>query len=177
MRSRHRRLLFVGLGILGVGAASLLAINALRSNIAYFFTPTQVLAKQAPANAVYRLGGLVVKHSLERQTDGLTVTFDVTDNASTVKVSYTGILPDLFGEGQGVVTKGRMGAGGVFLAEEVLAKHDEAYMPPEVASTLQSAHAEGVTQLAAQTTDAAAGPKTGYPIPGQQAPAPAGVAQ
>ena len=149
MKARQKRMLFVALGILGVGVASMLAISALRSNIAYFFSPSQVLANEAPANAVYRLGGLVVKDTMMRQEDGLTVTFDVTDNAETVKVSYTGILPDLFGEGQGVVTKGRMGADGVFLAEEVLAKHDESYMPPEVADTLKTAHAEGMTKTAA----------------------------
>jgi cytochrome c-type biogenesis protein CcmE len=149
MKARQKRMLFVALGILGVGVASMLAISALRSNIAYFFSPSQVLANEAPANAVYRLGGLVVKDTLKRQEDGLTVTFDVTDNAEIVTVSYTGILPDLFGEGQGVVTKGRMGADGVFLAEEVLAKHDESYMPPEVADTLKTAHAEGMTKTAA----------------------------
>ena len=149
MKARQKRLLFVALGIVGVGIAAMLAVSALRSNIAYFFSPSQVIANEAPANAVYRLGGLVVNDSMERQPDGLTVTFDVTDNAETVKVSYTGILPDLFGEGQGVVTKGRMGPGGVFLAEEVLAKHDESYMPPEVADTLKTAHATGVTETAA----------------------------
>ena len=149
MKARQKRMLFVAFGIVGVGIAALLAISALRSNIAYFFSPSQVMANEAPANALFRLGGLVLKVSLARQSDGLTVTFDVTDNAETVKVSYTGILPDLFGEGQGVVTKGRMGPDGVFMAEEVLAKHDESYMPPEVADTLKTAHAEGVTEMTA----------------------------
>jgi cytochrome c-type biogenesis protein CcmE len=148
MKARQKRLFLVALGIFGVGVAAMLAISALRSNIAYFFSPSQVLADEAPANAVFRLGGLVVEDSIKRQDDGLTVVFDVTDNAETVKVSYTGILPDLFGEGQGVVTKGRMGANGVFVAEEVLAKHDESYMPPEVADTLKTAHAEGMTEMA-----------------------------
>jgi cytochrome c-type biogenesis protein CcmE len=148
MKARQKRLFLVALGIFGVGVAAMLAISALRSNIAYFFSPSQVRANEAPANAVYRLGGLVVEDSIKRQDDGLTVVFDVTDNAETVKVSYTGILPDLFGEGQGVVTKGRMGANGVFVAEEVLAKHDESYMPPEVADTLKTAHAEGMTEMA-----------------------------
>lgn len=120
----------------------------MRSNMAYFFTPSKVMANEAPADAVFRLGGLVVKDSLTRQEDGLTVVFDVTDNAETVNVSYTGILPDLFGEGQGVVAKGRLGEDGVFYAEEVLAKHDESYMPPEVADSLQTAHANGVTEFA-----------------------------
>ena len=148
MKARQKRMLFVAFGIVGVGIAALLAISALRSNIAYFFSPSQVMANEAPGNALFRLGGLVVKDSLARQSDGLTVTFDVTDNAETVKVSYTGILPDLFGEGQGVVTKGRMGPDGVFMAEEVLAKHDESYMPPEVADSLQAAHNEGVAKMA-----------------------------
>jgi len=149
MKARQKRMLLVAFGIVGVGIASMLAIGALRSNIAYFFSPSQVMAKEAPANALFRLGGLVVKNSLARQPDGLTLTFDVTDNAETVQVSYTGILPDLFGEGQGVVAKGRLGGDGVFYAEEVLAKHDESYMPPEVADTLKTAHAEGVAEMAA----------------------------
>jgi len=149
MKARQKRLAFVAAGIVGVGIAAMLAISALRSNIAYYFSPSQVMANEAPANAVYRLGGLVVKDTLKRNPDGLTVTFDVTDMAKTVKVSYTGILPDLFGEGQGVVTKGRMGPDGVFMAEEVLAKHDETYMPPEVADSLKTAHAESMTEAAA----------------------------
>jgi len=121
----------------GVGAAAAMALNALRSNIAYFFSPSQVLAREAPADHVFRLGGLVETGTLQRQPDGLTLTFVVTDNAEKVKVSYTGILPDLFSEGRGVVTKGKLGNDGVFYAEEVLAKHDEEYMPPEVAATLK----------------------------------------
>jgi cytochrome c-type biogenesis protein CcmE len=146
MKARQKRLMFVGLGIVGVGAAAALALSALQSNIAYFFSPSQVLAQEAPADAVFRLGGLVVDKSIERQGDGLTVQFAVTDNAETVKVSYTGILPDLFGEGQGVVTKGKLGADGVFYAHEVLAKHDESYLPPEVADSLKTAHVEGVVK-------------------------------
>lgn len=149
MKARQKRLIFVATGIVGVGIAAMLAVSALRSNIAYYFSPSQVLANEAPANSVFRLGGLVVKDTVARASDGLTVTFGVTDMAKTVKVSYTGILPDLFGEGQGVVTKGRMGPNGVFMAEEVLAKHDESYMPPEVADSLKTAHAEGMTDMAA----------------------------
>ncbi len=167
MKARQKRMMFIALGLAGVGVASWLAIGALRGNISYFFSPSQVLAKEAPANAVYRLGGLVVKNSLARQPDGLTVHFDVTDMAQTVKVSYTGILPDLFGEGQGVVTKGRMGPGGVFVAEEVLAKHDESYMPPEVKDSLKSAHAEGVVKVASQETDTPNAPTVEYSSPGQ----------
>ena len=167
MKARQKRMMFIALGLAGVGVAAWLAIGALRGNISYFFSPSQVLANEAPANAVYRLGGLVVKNSLARQADGLTVHFDVTDNAQTVKVSYTGILPDLFGEGQGVVTKGRMGASGVFVAEEVLAKHDESYMPPEVQDTLKTAHAEGVVKMASQETNLTSNPALGNASPGQ----------
>jgi cytochrome c-type biogenesis protein CcmE len=148
MKARHKRFVFVALAIAGVGVAATLAISSMRSNMSYFFSPSKVIAKEAPTDAVFRLGGLVVEKSLTRRDDGLTVVFDVTDNAETVKVSYTGILPDLFGEGQGVVTKGRLGDDGIFYAEEVLAKHDESYMPPEVADSLQTAHAAGVVKAA-----------------------------
>ena len=155
MKARQKRLVLVGLAIVGVGAAAALAINALQGNISYFFSPSQVLAKDAPADHVFRLGGLVNKGSLRRAENGLTVTFDVTDLVQTVKVSYTGILPDLFKEGQGAVTKGRLGPDGVFYAEEVLAKHDEEYMPPEVADSLKTAHAEGTARAAVQASNQA----------------------
>jgi cytochrome c-type biogenesis protein CcmE len=148
VKARHKRFVFVAIAIVGVGIAATLAISSMRSNMSYFFSPSKVMANEAPKDAVFRLGGLVVDKSLARQEDGLTVVFDVTDNAETIRVSYTGILPDLFGEGQGVVTKGRLGEDGVFYAEEVLAKHDESYMPPEVADSLQTAHAEGVSKMA-----------------------------
>ncbi len=146
MKARQQRLVLVGLAILGVGGAAALALTALQSNISYFFSPSQVMAKEAPDDHVFRLGGLVSDGTVKRGDDGLTVTFDVTDMAQTVKVSYTGILPDLFKEGQGAVARGRLGADGVFYAEEVLAKHDEEYMPPEVADTLKTAHAKGMTE-------------------------------
>jgi len=148
MKARHKRLIFVAIGLVAVGGAAFLALKALRSNLAYFFSPSEVLAQKAPQDRVFRLGGLVEKGSLQRQGDGLTVHFRVTDLAKTVTVAYTGILPDLFKEGQGVVTKGRLGGDGLFHAEEVLAKHDEAYMPPEVAKTLKIDHIEGVIQMA-----------------------------
>ncbi len=156
MKARQKRLLLVGLAIVGVGAAAAMALSALQSNISYFFSPSQVKADESPADHVFRLGGLVKEGSVQRQDDGLTVTFDVTDLAETVTVAYTGILPDLFKEGQGVVTKGRMGSDGRFLADEVLAKHDEEYMPPEVADTLKTAHAEGMTEAATQTAQSGA---------------------
>jgi cytochrome c-type biogenesis protein CcmE len=148
MKARHKRFVFVALAIVGVGVAASLALQALRSNISYFFSPSQVMANEAPKDHVFRLGGLVERGTLKRQADGLTVQFVVTDNAERVKISYTGILPDLFNEGQGVVTKGRLGTDGVFYADEVLAKHDESYMPPEVADTLKTAHAEGIVNAA-----------------------------
>jgi cytochrome c-type biogenesis protein CcmE len=149
MKARQKRFVLVALGIVGVGIAAVLALNALQSNIAYFFSPSQVLADEAPKDHVFRLGGLVEKGTLKRTGEGLTIQFSVTDNAERVLVSYQGILPDLFGEGQGVVAKGRLGEDGVFYAEEVLAKHDESYMPPEVADTLKTAHTEGVTKAVA----------------------------
>jgi len=148
MKARSKRLLFVGLAIGGVGVAAAMAITALQSNIAYYFSPSQVLANEAPADRVFRVGGLVEEGSIERRPDGLTAVFSVTDNAERVLVSYTGILPDLFGAGQGVVARGQLGTDGVFYAEEVLAKHDESYMPPEVADSLKTAHAEGTTEMA-----------------------------
>ncbi|MBK5939907.1 cytochrome c maturation protein CcmE [Halochromatium roseum] len=151
MKARQKRLVLVGLALVGVAGATTLALSALQSNISYFFSPSQVMASEHPTDAVFRVGGLVVKDTLARQEDGLTVHFKVTDNAAVVPVSYTGILPDLFSEGQGVVAKGRIGTDGVFYAEEVLAKHDESYMPPEVADTLQTAHVDGIVE---QTTGA-----------------------
>jgi len=148
VKARHKRFIFVALAILGVGIAAALAISAMRSNLSYFFSPSQVVAGEAQADALFRLGGLVVKDSLTRQGDGLTLTFAVTDNAETIQVSYTGILPDLFGKGQGVVAKGRLGEDGIFYAKEVLAKHDESYMPPEVADSLQPIQAKGDAETA-----------------------------
>ena len=157
MKARQKRIILVGVAVLGVGVAASLALSALQSNIAYFFSPSQVLAGENPPDAVFRVGGLVVQNTLKRQEDGLTVHFDVTDNAETVPVSYTGILPDLFGEGQGVVAKGRIGADGVFYADEVLAKHDESYMPPEVQDTLKTTQAnDGVVETTARSVQTAA---------------------
>lgn len=148
MKARSKRLVFVALAIGGVGVAAAMAITALQSNISYYFSPSQVLADEAPADRVFRVGGLVEEGSIERQSDGLTAVFSVTDNAERVLVSYTGILPDLFGAGQGVVARGRLGSDGVFYAEEVLAKHDESYMPPEVADSLKTAQAEDGSSMA-----------------------------
>jgi cytochrome c-type biogenesis protein CcmE len=141
MKSRHKRLAFILVGLAGFGVAIALVLNALNSNLALFISPTDILAGQAPKDKAFRLGGMVVEGSLKRQSDGLTVHFLVTDNANTIPVTYTGILPDLFQEGQGVVAQGRMGEGGVFTASEVLAKHDETYMPPEVAEMMEKGQA------------------------------------
>jgi len=150
MKPRQRRLAAVlgGLALLGVAAA--LVLNAFQSNLVFFFSPTQVAAKQAPLGKTFRLGGMVRDGSLKRRADGLTVDFVVTDTAKDIPVTYTGILPDLFKEGKGVVTQGRLGPDGVFRATEVLAKHDENYMPPEAADALKQAHNEGAAKLRAE---------------------------
>jgi cytochrome c-type biogenesis protein CcmE len=150
MKPRHRRLAAVvgGLALLGVAAA--LVLNAFQSNLVFFFSPTQVAAKEAPLDKTFRLGGMVRDGSLKRRPDGLTVDFVVTDTAKDIPVTYTGILPDLFKEGKGVVTQGRLGPDGVFRASEVLAKHDENYMPPEAADALKKAHNEGAAKVRAE---------------------------
>lgn len=137
MKARHKRMTFIVVGLAGLAVAAGLVLNALNSNLALYISPTDVLAGQAPKDKAFRLGGMVVKGSLERQTDGLTVHFKVTDNANTIPVAFTGILPDLFQEGQGVVAQGKMNTDGMFKASEVLAKHDENYMPPQVADMLK----------------------------------------
>ena len=141
MKARHKRFVFVAIAIFGVAIAAALALTALQSNVAYFFSPTQVLAGEAPADKVFRVGGMVEEGTLERVETSLTVNFVVSDTAERLTVSYTGILPDLFGEGQGVVTRGKLGADGIFYAEEVMAKHDESYMPPEVEDAIDKAKA------------------------------------
>jgi len=137
MKARNKRLMFVVIGVAGLGLAATLVLNAFNSNMVFFFSPTQVKAKEAPHDRTFRLGGMVKTGSLHREDDGLTVHFDVTDNLETIKVTYVGILPDLFEEGQGVVAQGKLGNAGGFMATEVLAKHDETYMPPEVKDALE----------------------------------------
>ncbi|MGQ0656561.1 MAG: cytochrome c maturation protein CcmE [Chromatiales bacterium] len=140
MKTRHKRALLIAsaLGLIAIAAA--LVLTAFRSNLVFFFTPSQVVAKEAPVGKPFRIGGIVVEGSLQRSDDGLTVHFTVTDTATSVPVVYTGILPDLFREGKGVVAQGRLGTDGVFHAAEVLAKHDENYMPPEAALAVEQAH-------------------------------------
>jgi cytochrome c-type biogenesis protein CcmE len=138
MKARQKRLIFILLGLVVLGLAAWLVFNALGSNMSYFYSPTEVVQKKAPQDHLFRLGGMVVKGSVQRGQE-LTVRFAVTDTANVVNVEYTGILPDLFEEGQGVIAQGKLGKNGVFVASEVLAKHDENYMPPEVADALQKA--------------------------------------
>ena len=140
MKPRHKRIALIVAGLAILGIAVTLVLNAFNSNLVFFFTPTQVAAHEAPQGRSFRIGGLVEKGSVNRQADGLTVHFVVTDTAKSVPVSFTGILPDLFKEGKGVVAQGKLGADGVFAASEVLAKHDENYMPPEAADALERAN-------------------------------------
>jgi cytochrome c-type biogenesis protein CcmE len=132
----------IGAGITLVAVAAALVLNAFRGNVVFFFSPSQVAANEAPLEKTFRVGGMVEKGSLKRQADGLTVQFIVTDTAQSIAVVYTGILPDLFKEGKGVVAQGKLGPDGAFRASEVLAKHDENYMPPEAAHALSKAEAE-----------------------------------
>lgn len=126
-----------GLAVLAVAAA--LVLNAFQSNLVFFYSPSQVAAKEAPLERAFRVGGMVEKGSVKRQGDGLTVRFNVTDTAQTIPVVFTGILPDLFKEGKGVVAQGKLGSDGVFHATDVLAKHDENYMPPEAGHAIEQA--------------------------------------
>jgi cytochrome c-type biogenesis protein CcmE len=147
---RKKRLYLILLIVAGVGIAAALALNAFNQNLMFFYSPSEVSAGAAPSDHVFRLGGLVTDGSVKRLSNGLTVQFDVTDLQKTVSVQYTGILPDLFREGQGIVAHGRMRDDGVFVADEVLAKHDEKYMPPEVAASLKDAHDKGVATATAK---------------------------
>ena len=134
---RKKRLILILLVLLGVGVAVALALGALRQNINLFYTPTEIATGVAPLDARIRAGGMVVAGSVKRSTEGLDVTFDVSDGGEAITISYSGILPDLFREGQGIVALGRLNEDRVLVADEVLAKHDEEYMPPEVAQALE----------------------------------------
>ena len=142
MKPRHQRMIAIAAGVALVAVAAALVLNAFQGNVVFFFTPTQVAAKEAPVERTFRVGGMVEKGSLKRRADGLTVDFVVTDTAKTIPVVYSGLLPDLFKEGKGVVAQGKLGPDGAFHASEVLAKHDENYMPPEAAHALSKAEAE-----------------------------------
>ena len=135
--ARKKRLALIVLMLAGVGIGVGLALQSLNENIMFFFTPSEVAEGKAPKNKLFRVGGMVVDGSVSRPGDGLTVKFDLTDNQRSVTVSYAGILPDLFREGQGIIANGRLDDRGKFVAQEVLAKHDENYMPPELAEAMQ----------------------------------------
>jgi len=150
MKPRHRRFLWIGAGVAVLGVAAALVLNAFQSNLVFFFTPTQVASNEAPRGRPFRIGGLVESGSLKRSSDSLTVTFNVTDTAKTIPVVYTGLLPDLFKEGKGVVAQGALQPDGTFRASEVLAKHDENYMPPEAKAALEQAHNKGMAMKSLQ---------------------------
>ncbi|MDX1455566.1 MAG: cytochrome c maturation protein CcmE [Gammaproteobacteria bacterium] len=149
MTRRQQRMALVAAVVLGVAVAVGLGLRAFEENLLYFYSTSQVLKGEAPAERKFRVGGLVVDGSVEREEGSLTVRFQLTDTATKLPVTYTGILPDLFREGQGIVTHGKL-VDGVFIADEVLAKHDENYMPPEVEDSIKSAHEEGVARAKAE---------------------------
>ncbi|MCM8854597.1 MAG: cytochrome c maturation protein CcmE [Candidatus Thiodiazotropha sp. (ex Lucinoma kastoroae)] len=149
---RKKRLTLIGLMVAGIGVATWLALNAFDENLMFFFSPSEVAEGKAPTAHPFRIGGLVETDSVKRKPDGLTTAFSVTDNAEAVTVEYTGILPDLFREGQGIVAMGQLNQDGIFVASEVLAKHDENYMPPEVAASLKTAHDDGVNKMQSQVS-------------------------
>ena len=137
MTRKRRRLYIVLLGMATLGVAAALVLAAFEDNIVFFHSPTDIATKNLPTNRIFRVGGVVVTDSIKRDADGVTLRFDLTDLSNTVTVSYLGVLPDLFREGQGAVVEGKLAADGVFKADEVLAKHDETYMPKEVADALK----------------------------------------
>jgi cytochrome c-type biogenesis protein CcmE len=149
MTPRQTRMLLVALVVLGVGVAVALALRAFQENLLYFYSPSQVQKGEAPTDRRFRVGGLVVVGSVVRAPDSLRIEFRLTDTVHELPVRYEGILPDLFREGQGLVTHGEY-RDGVFIADEVLAKHDENYMPPDVADALKKAHEDGVARARAR---------------------------
>ena len=156
MKPRHKRFVFIAVALAAVAVAVGLVLYALRGNVNLYFTPTQVFNNEAPKGRSFRIGGLVEKGSLKREKDGLTVNFVITDTHKSIPVVYTGILPDLFKEGKGVVAQGEVQANGVMRAEEVLAKHDENYMPPEAADALNKAKAANAADAAAAASNGSA---------------------
>jgi cytochrome c-type biogenesis protein CcmE len=139
MKRRHKRIAFICASLAALGLAAWLVLGAFRNNLVFFFSPTQVVAKEAPVARTFRIGGLVENGSLKRDSDGLTIRFSVTDTANRIPVVYKGILPDLFKEGRGCVAQGHVESDGVFYADQIMAKHDENYMPPEAARALDQA--------------------------------------
>lgn len=139
MKPRYKRLLLVLTGLVVIGVAAFFVLRAFNENLVFFYTPSQIANHEAPTNKNFRIGGMVVDHSLKREPGGLKVEFVITDTAQTVPVQYSGILPDLFKEGKGVVAEGHLNSQGVFVASQVLAKHDENYMPPEAKDAVKAA--------------------------------------
>ena len=154
MKPRHKRLAMIAGGLAALGVAAAFVLAAFQENLVFFFTPSQVAANEVPQGRSFRVGGMVTPGSVKRQADGVTVQFVVTDTAKNVTVVYRGLLPDLFREGKGVVTQGRLGPDGVFQASEVLAKHDENYMPPAAEDAIKQArsiNAQSINRKAAHT--------------------------
>jgi cytochrome c-type biogenesis protein CcmE len=165
MKPRHKKLALIVAAVALFGIIIVLVLNALNSNIALFKSPTEVAKGDFPKDKLFRIGGLVKEGSIQRQADGVTIRFIITDSESDISVDYVGILPDLFLEGKGAVAQGRLQTDGTFKAQEVLAKHDENYMPPEAAQALEQAHARGLQKQAEQeaaTPAAPAQPKVSY---------------
>jgi len=154
MKPRQKRFVFIAVALAGIAMAVGLVLYALRGNVNLYFTPTQVFNNEVPKGRSFRIGGLVEEGSVKREKDGLTVNFVITDTHKSIPVVYKGILPDLFKEGKGVVAQGAVGANGVMRAEEVLAKHDENYMPPEAADALKKAQAANAVDSAAMPANA-----------------------
>ena len=149
MKPRHKRIALIIGGLAMLGLVATLVLNAFQSNLVFFVSPTQVAAGEAPKGKSFRIGGMVKEGSLQRESDGVTMRFVVTDTDKDMMVAYKGILPDLFREGKGVVAQGKLGDDGVFAASEVLAKHDENYMPPEAAKAVGDAHERAAANKAA----------------------------
>jgi cytochrome c-type biogenesis protein CcmE len=157
MKPRQKRIAIIVGIVAAVGVATALVLNAFQSNLVFFYSPSQIAAREAPVGRTFRLGGLVKNGSLQR--DGVRVNFLVTDTVQTIPVRYEGILPDLFKEGKGVVAQGQLSGDGVFVAREVLAKHDENYMPPEAAEALKRARGMNEKIAATVVQDAQEGKK------------------
>jgi len=148
LKARHKRIALIGGGLAILGLVAALVINAFQSNLVFFFSPTQVADGEAPIGKSFRIGGMVKDGSIKREPDGVTLRFVVTDTEKDMVVAYKGILPDLFREGKGAVAQGKLDSDGIFLASEVLAKHDENYMPPEAAKAVGDAHARAAANKA-----------------------------
>ena len=160
MKPRQKRLAIVVGGLAAIGIAAALILNAFQSNLVFFFTPTQIAAGEAPKGKAFRIGGLVKEGSIQRQADGVTISFIITDTAKDIPVAYKGILPDLFKEGKGAVAQGKLDGSGTFVATEVLAKHDENYMPPEAAKAVGDAQAKSGSKHVSPSS--ASQPKASY---------------